>query len=137
METEKLEELLEQEIRDDLEGMSDLELGSEEYDAAISEVTKLMDRAIELKKVEIDAQDKNAKREAEEFNRLNELRIKEEQIRNEQKDRRTGHWIAIGTTLLSAGVAVWGTIVTLNFDKTGTVTTSMGRGWINKLFPKK
>jgi len=45
--------------------------------------------------------------------------------------------VAIGTTLLTVGLTVWGTNTTLNFEKEGTVTTSAGRGFIAKLFSKR
>ena len=37
----------------------------------------------------------------------------------------------------STALAVWGTLKSFEFEKEGTVTTIMGRGWVNRLFGKK
>ena len=144
METERMKTLLETEIRDDLEGLSGLALGSEEYKAAVSDITKLMDRAIELSKVDDDAIDKAEKRQMEESMkqmdleiRNRELCLKETQLEIDKKDKFVGHVIAVVGIVIPAVLTVWGTCKTLKFDQTDTITTSMGRGFINKLLPKK
>ena len=144
METERMKTLLETEIRDDLEGLSGLALGSEEYKAAVSDITKLMDRAIELSKVDDDAIDKAEKRQMEESMkqmdleiRNRELCLKETQLEIDKKDKFVGHVIAVVGIVIPAVLTVWGTCKTLKFDQTDTITPSMGRGFINKLLPKK
>lgn len=137
MNTCSIEELLESEIREDLEGLSNLELGSEEYKATVNEVAKLIDRAVELKKVEIDAQDKAEKRQMADIVQLREISLKEEQFKHDKKDKIVGYVISVAGIVIPAVLTVWGTCKTLKFDQTDTITTSMGRGFINKLLPKK
>ncbi len=132
-----IEELLEGEIREDLEGLSNLELGSEEYKTTVNEITKLIDRAVELKKVEIDAQDKAEKRQMDDVIRLREVTLKEEQFKHDKKDKIVGYVISVAGIVIPAVLTVWGTCKTLKFDQTDTITSSMGRGFINKLLPKK
>lgn len=117
-----IEALLKEEIKSEFETLKTVGTGSEEYKTTVDGVTKLVDRAIEIEKF-------NAERE--------ENALKREQMKDEKIDR----WIKNGLTLVGvvvpAGLTVWGTIKTLKFEETGTVTTMMGRGFINKLLPKK
>lgn len=144
MKTQKIETLLEQEISEDLEGLQNLELGSEEYKVATEKVTKLMDKAIELKRIEFEFQkEENRKFEesTREENRLlqeqKENQLKQEQLNVDKKHRWIQHGLTIITFIGGILVTVWGTNKTLKFEETGTVTTSAGRAHIGNLFRKK
>ena len=126
----KIETMLYEEIRSELEEVKKLEVGSEKYKAAVDGLTKLVDRAIEIDKLNTDYEDKVEARELEK-----ELKLKE--LDDENKDRLLRNGISIAGILIPVGVTVWGTLKTLKFEETGTVTTIMGRGFINKLLPKK
>lgn len=115
----KTKTLLEEEIQTEFEKLREMEVGSEQHKVAVDGLTKLMDREIEIGKVYLEEQDKIATREADKRNQL-------------VKDS-----IAIGSVLLYAGLAVWGTKASFQFERDGTITTLLGRGWINKLLPKK
>ena len=56
---------------------------------------------------------------------------------DEKRDRRIKNGITIAGIVIPSLITIWGTIKSLNFEKEGTVTTIMGRGFINKLLPKK
>ena len=58
-------------------------------------------------------------------------------MEEDRKDRRFKNGIALGGIVLPLAVTIWGTLKTLKFEEEGTVTTMMGRGFINKLIPKK
>lgn len=125
-----IECLLDAEIRDELENLKQMELGSDEYRATVDGVTKLADRSIELKKIEIEQQYKNESLQFDNhFKRL--------QIVNDQKDRKIKNGIAIVTIIVPACITIWGALKSWEFEKEGTITTIMGRGFINKLLPKK
>lgn len=126
----KIETMLYEEIRSELEEVKKLEVGSEKYKVAVDGLTKLVDRAIEIDKLNTDYEDKVEARELEK-----ELKLKE--LDDENKDRLLRNGISIAGILIPVGVTVWGTLKTLKFEETGTVTTIMGRGFINKLLPKK
>lgn len=152
MNTETIETLLEEEIREDLKGLKNVELGSEEYKNTVPELTKLLDRAIELKKIDVDVQEKAKNRDNEreiklesirlehdlgKHERMNEMRLKEEQFKEEKKHKwidRVLQGLAIVVPVLAT---VWGVNRTLKFDETETITSSMGRGFVNNLLPKK
>lgn len=117
-------------IKDDFEKLKGNDLGSDERKAALDEVTKLMDRAIEIKKVDIDCENRAKTLESEEL-------MRKQQIEDEKKDRLIKNLISVAGIVLPIGLTIWGTKVSLKFEEEGTVTTIMGRGFINKLLPKK
>lgn len=120
---------LELEIDSELEALAGMEVGSEPYKATVDGLGKLLDRAIELERLEQEWDDKTQTRKYEE-------EFKNRQLKEEKIDR----WIRNGLTVTGIVVptllTVWGTVVSLNFEKEGTVTTGIGRGFINKLLPK-
>ena len=117
-------------IEDDLNGLAGLEQGSEKHKAAVDSVTKLMDRAIEFDKLEATLQEQRTTRELE-----NNLKLK--QAREEKLDRIVKNCISVAGIVLPIGLTIWGTVTSLEFEKENTVTTPVGRLFINKLFPKK
>ena len=126
----KFEHLLKEEIVSEVESLGKLELGTEQYKTTVDGVTKLVDRALEIEKIDIEAEERERSREIE-------TNLKIQQMEDDKKDRKVKNGIAIGSTLLGVAVTVWGTLKTLKFEEEGTVTTLMGRGFINKLLPKK
>lgn len=125
-----IETLLYVEIADELEKISDMEMGSETHKTAVDEVTKLMDRAIELERLSIDDKDKRKVREFDE-------KFKLKQLEEEQKDRFVKNCIAVASIVVPSVITIWGVVKSIKFEETGTFTTVIGRGFINKLLPKK
>ena len=114
-----IETLLHEEIQDGFDALSKMERGTEIHKTTVDEVAKLFDKAIEIEKIEIEAS------------------LKKAQMEEDRKDRRVKNGIALGGIVLPLAVTIWGTFKTFRFEETGTVTTMMGRGFINKLIPKK
>lgn len=125
-----IETLLHEEIQDGFDALSRMERGTEIHKTTVDEVAKLFDKAIEIEKIEIEAKERAKAREIE-------ASLKRAQIEEDRKDRRIKNGIAIGGIVLPLAVTIWGTFKTFRFEETGTVTTMMGRGFINKLIPKK
>lgn len=125
-----IETLLHEEIQDGFDALSRMERGTEIHKTTVDEVAKLFDKAIEIEKLEIEAKDKAKAREIE-------ASLKRAQMEEDRKDRRVKNGIAVGGIVLPLAVTIWGTFKTLKFEEEGTVTTMMGRGFINKLIPKK
>lgn len=125
-----IETLLHEEIQDGFDALSKMERGTEIHKTTVDEVAKLFDKAIEIEKIEIEAKEKAKAREIE-------ASLKRAQMEEDRKDRRFKNGIAIGGIVLPLAVTIWGTFKTLKFEEEGTVTTMMGRGFINKLIPKK
>ena len=125
-----IETLLHEEIQDGFDALSRMERGTEIHKTTVDEVAKLFDKAIEIEKIEVEAKDKAKSREIE-------ASLKRAQMEEDRKDRRFKNGIALGGIVLPLAVTIWGTFKTLKFEEEGTVTTIMGRGFINKLIPKK
>lgn len=107
-----IETMLHEEIEQKLEQLKYMEVGSEEYRNAVDALTKLFDRAIEMEKNSANRADEN----------------KDRLIRNILKALEIG---------LPLGVTIWGVLKSLKFEETGTVTTLIGRGLLNKLLPRR
>ena len=126
----KIETLLNEEIQDEFKNLKEMELGTEDYKTTVDGLVKLVDRAIEIDKLNIDAQDKIDSREIE-------VDLKQQQINDEKQDRKIRNGIAIAGIVIPTIATIWGTLKSFKFEKDGTVTTIMGRGFIQKLLPKK
>lgn len=119
--------MLKEEIREEIEALGKMEVGSEGYEKTVNGLTKLMDRAIEMDKLEVEQEEKEKDREIE-----TDLKIL--QMEDEKKDRKTRNIISIFGLAIPTGLTIWGTLKSLKFEETGTVTTNAGRAFINKLF---
>ena len=115
----KIETPLNAEIHDEFENLKGMELGTEEYKTTVDGLTKLMDRAIEIEKLKT------------------ETSIKAKQAEEDRKDRWVRYGIDAAGIAVPAVITIWGTLKSLKFEEEGTVTTIVGRGFINKLLPKK
>ena len=125
-----IETSLHEEILNGFEDLNRMERGTETHKTTVDELAKLLDRAIEIERIEVEAKDRDKAREIE-------ASLKRAQMEEDRKDRRVKNGIAVGGIVLPLAVTIWGTFKTFRFEETGTVTTMMGRGFINKLIPKK
>lgn len=62
---------------------------------------------------------------------------KELELKNEKRDRIVRNTLTGAGLAITTGLSVWGTLKSLKFEETGSVTTLIGRGWLGKLLPKK
>ena len=111
----KLDELIETTI----EEMASMDVGSDEDKTSSATLAQLMDRSIEMKRIEQDAKDKEA------------VRI------DERKDRLVKNILTGAGIVLPIALTIWGTKASFKFEEAGTITTIMGRGFINRLMGKK
>lgn len=114
-----IDELLRDEIQSELEKLKDMEVGSDEYKATVDGLTKLTDRTIEFTKIESESNDK------------------QKQLEEDRKDRLIKNCISVAGIVIPSMITIWGTCKSFEFEKTGTITTILGRGFINKLLPRK
>lgn len=122
--------LLDEEIRNELGEIKQMEVGSEEHEKAVNSLVKLVDRSIEMEKMDIDIDEKDKDRE-------NDVDLKLRAIEEDRKDRKIKNYIAVLGIIIPSAITVWGAIKSIEFEKEGTFTTIMGRGFISKLLPKK
>ena len=119
-------EALDGEISTELEVLESMETNSEDYKIMVEGLTKLIDRSMELEKIEIGKAQEAKK-----------IKFEAQQAKTNKIFQWVGYGISAAGIVIPVAVTIWGTKVTLNFEKEGTVTTMMGRGFINKLLPKK
>ncbi len=160
------ENLLEGVIETGFEELEETEVGSNEYKARVDTLTKFMDRAIEIEKCNNEQEDRKERRELEndlkqsqleaekkrqefeeEMKRMQmeeekrqrrfEREIRERQMKEERTNRITTVIMTAAGIILPIAVTIWGTKKSFEFEKEGTITTIMGRGFVNKLLPKK
>lgn len=122
--------LLHEEIENEFEILGDMEVGSDEYETAVNGLTKLCDRAIELEKLKTETELKQDQQNVD-------AELRAEQLKDERRDRVVKNVLTGAGIGIPAAITVWGTIKSIKFEETGTITTIMGRGFIQKLLPKK
>lgn len=122
--------LLEVEIEEEFEKLNNIEVGSEQYKVTVDGLTKLIDRSIEIEKHRDELEEKTE-------NRKIDIDYKSKQVEDENKDRLIKNGLTLAGIVIPSVITIWGTLKSLKFEKDGTVTTIMGRGFINKLLPKK
>ena len=86
-------------------------------------------RIIELDKLDNEAEERNKNREVD-------AELKQAQLEATKKDNRVKNAISIAGILVPIGVTIWGTLKAFEFERDGTVTTLIGKGFINKLIHK-
>lgn len=109
---------LEVELDDTLDAMARMEKGSEQHKGAAEGVGKILNQVIELERLEDEREARKAARKKEELEFYVDTGLK------------------IVKIIAEVGVVCWGTLLCLNFEKTGTVTTRIGGGYLNALRPK-
>ena len=122
--------LLNEEIENEFKLLGKMQPGTEEYKTTVDGLTKLVDRAIEIDKANNENREKIELREFDEQFRLI-------QAGSESRDRLIKNCIAVAGIVIPSVITIWGTVKSIEFEKEGTITTIMGRGFINKLLPKK
>lgn len=108
------EQMLHEEIEKGFKALSKLEKGSKEYEAAVEAQTKLLDRAIEIDRLNIEHEEK------------------QRQFDEEKKDRRWKNGIAIGTAATGLFTTFFWCREYLRFEETGAISTQGGRKMLDR-----
>lgn len=126
-----IQKLFNEEIGREVEELRGMKIGSDEYKATVDGVSKLADRLIEMERVQSDANEKVADRMMRNGNEFSKRE-------DDKKDRIVNYCIRGAEIAIPVALTVWGTITTFKYDRDGIIpSTIMGRGFINKLIPKK
>ena len=107
------------EIEEKFDELAKLDPTTKEYSAAVDSVTKLMDRAIEIEKLE-SSETQN-----------------EKQMEEDRKSRLVKNCSDVGSVVLPLAVTIWGAKASFRFEETGTITTSVGRKFMDKIISWK
>ena len=114
----RMKTLLHEEIENEFDKLSTMEADSKERSAMVDSLTKFMDRAIELDKLEESAAHN------------------EKQMYEDRKARLIKNIIDVGAIVLPLAVTVWGAKVSFKFEEEGTITTATGRKFMDKLIKR-
>lgn len=119
---------LEDEIREEFEALRKIEVGSDTYRATVEGLTKLVDRKIEMDKVEVDARERVIKR-----NDDNEF--KEMQLADDRKDRTIKNGLTVATLVITTGTTIWGILKSLKieFKDNEMITSTVGKELMKKV----
>lgn len=110
---------LHMEIDEKFDELAKLDPTSKEYSAAVDSITKLMDRAIEIEKLEV----------SEAHN--------ENQMKEDRRSRIAKNCIDIGLPVASLGITAWLALTSLKFEEEGSITTTIGRKTLDLIFKNK
>ena len=130
MKNDEIKRLLREELQNELKDLSKMNFDGDEYKVTLNGITQLIDRLNDMEKIDIEREDKVETRAMEEHFRRQQMR--EDRIDRLVKNILTG----VGITLPIV-VSIWGTFKSFEFEREGTITTIMGRSWIQQLIPKK
>ena len=122
--------LLDDVITNKLNDLKGEKLNTEEYKTTVDNVTKLIDRSIEIEKVTFENTNKLARQKIDD----EQKRIQEDE---ERKERLIKYGISAAEIGIPAAITIWGVLVSLTFEEKGTITSPIGRLFVNRLFQKR
>lgn len=127
---EQIKEMMEEEIKAEIEHLSELEPGSEEKSKAIDVMSKLCRLNVEVAKVDTEADEKREAQECEE-------QFRREQIRQQVRERYVR--IGIATAEIVLPLIFYGIWMRkgFKFEQDGTYTSTTFRGLFSKFKPTK
>ena len=115
------ETLLHEEIANGFEQLESVKKGTDEYEKIVNAQTKLLDKAIEIDRINFEHEEK-----------LKEQELKEKELEVEKKDKIIKNSLT-GVSVIGGLITTWHWAKkSLQFEETGTVTTAVGRNFINK-----
>lgn len=118
------------EIDEEFEALSKIDVGSDTYRTTVNGLAMLLDRAIEIDKIEEDRAERVAAQQKEH-------ELKQLQLQEEKRDHLIKNCLTAAGIIIPTVVTIWGTIVSMRFEKEDTITTVAGRSFFSRLFPRK
>mgnify|MGYP004671270745 FL=1 len=155
MKKEQLKDLLSEEIKTQIQDLSKLNPGSAEKSKAVDDLATLYKLKIDETKMELDFDEKQARRKMDKENRLKDDTIKEQQLKDENSVRERDELIRkdqlveqVKDRYIRLGIAAAEIILPLifyskwmkkgfKFEETGTFTSTTFRGLFNRFKPTK
>ena len=134
----KIETLIDVAIEDEFYKLATIrEAGAEEARVTVDSVTKLLDRKIEMERLENERAEKEQIRKIE-TERLENDRVEKEQARKDERTDRIVKNCLTGVSVIGGlALTVWGSIMSWKFEENGTITSTPGRKFMSNLFFKK
>lgn len=155
MKKEQLKDLLCEEIKTQIQDLSKLDPGSAEKSKAVDDLATLYKLKIDETKMELDFDEKQARRKMDKENRLKDDALKEQQLKDEISVHERDELIRkeqlaeqVKDRYIRLGIAAAEIILPLifyskwmkkgfKFEETGTFTSTTFRGLFNRFKPTK
>ena len=155
MKKEQLKDLLSEEIKTQIKDLSKLDPGSAEKSKAVDDLATLYKLKIDETKMELDFDEKQARRKMDKENRLKDDALKEQQLKDENSVHERDELIRkeqlaeqVKDRYIRLGIAAAEIILPLifyskwmkkgfKFEETGTFTSTTFRGLFNRFKPTK
>lgn len=155
MKKEQLKDLLSEEIKTQIRELSELSPGSAEKSKAVDDLATLYKLKIDETKMELDFDEKQARRKMDKENRLKDDALKEQQLKDENSVHERDELIRkeqlaeqVKDRYIRLGIAAAEIILPLifyskwmkkgfKFEETGTFTSTTFRGLFNRFKPTK
>ncbi len=155
MKKEQLKDLLSEEIKTQIQDLSKLNPGSAEKSKAVDDLVTLYKLKIDETKMELDFDEKQARRKMDKENRLKDDALKEQQLKDENSVHERDELIRkeqlaeqVKDRYIRLGIAAAEIILPLifyskwmkkgfKFEETGTFTSTTFRGLFNRFKPTK
>lgn len=112
----KVENLLQDEIRDEITAIGKMELGNKEYESTVKGSTQLMDRLIKMKELEIEREKIDVEKQ--------KVDVELKKAEDEEKDRKIKNRLTLGTAIGGAVITVGTVILNLVSEEKGILTTT-------------
>lgn len=123
------EKLLNDELTTELESLKTMNVGTDEHKATVDSISKLMDKAIEVKKINSDAREQAKARE-------DETKLKLMQMKDERNDKLLRN-VLTGITFVGTLGTIWClAAATFTYEEKGTITSFIGRKVLGMMVPK-
>lgn len=137
MEEKRIEELLEEELIEQIKALSELEPGSDKKSKAIEDLSKLYRVRIEENKTVWDADEKYNRRVLDEKLNTKDSDFKSRQMTEQVKDRYFK--VGVAAAELMIPLIFYGVWMNkgFKFEETGTITSGVFKGLINRFRPTK
>lgn len=120
----KIENLIAEEIKSEIEEIGKIEVGSEAHEKSVNSATKLLDRHIKIKELDIEQQKLYLENER--------VELEKKKAEDEKHDRWVKNATVIGTAVVGATITVVFGRYAYRFEEHGTITTKAGHKIIDK-----
>ena len=129
----EIKKALEDEVLTELEGLTQCEIGKEDYNNTVNGVCQLIDKINEIQKLEIEADDKIYSRKSAEESAKEDMNLKMVTFMEERKDKKVKNWLtAAGIGIPMLGF-IWANVYNWKKETGGTMTFSGGRAAVSNL----
>lgn len=122
------ENLMAEEIARKVAGL-ELIKDSNDYEKAVKAIVAMSNVVHDSRKLELEMDEQSIRLD-------NEYDIKIKQLDETKKSRIVNIGLGVAGIVVPTVITVWGTIKTLKFEQTGTITSNMTRNFTSRLFKK-